>query len=503
VILCQVETGFDHFYGDMSTPLSLPADSNDALLVERSRAGDDKAFSRIVARYQSSVCALAYSATGSRSRSEDLAQETFVTAWQNLSELREPSRLRAWLCGIARNVIHGDIRRLGRQPTHAADALDAAAPIASAEPLPTAQAGSNEEKAILWREVGRQPESYREPLVLFYREHKSVESVAAALELTPDAVMQRLSRGRRLLQERMLEFVETTLERTNPGQQFTAQVTAALPVLVGIGPGVAASTAGSGGAVAKGGLLGTLLGVVAPLVGVFAALGVSWIDIRSAQSSRERRFIVRWTLALWLCTAGFVVALPVVGRWSYRSGLRGRTDWLATAPMVAVWFGFAMLACTLIVLMLRGRATLRRQLFAENQPAAATPRSIGSRVLVVVGMLTAVFWAPLFLAWSAGDYAVAGAIGAVVLLLCVVAGWIGRHQHSVEDEEKSGGWFVALCGLVFLGILNWRLEVWLASMQGVDLATMHQLLPPALVHGLSAIAVGWIGTLVWLTRPLR
>ena len=35
-------------------------------------------------------------------RSEELAQETFVTAWKALGDLDEPARLKSWLCGIAR-----------------------------------------------------------------------------------------------------------------------------------------------------------------------------------------------------------------------------------------------------------------------------------------------------------------------------------------------------------------------------------------------------------------
>jgi RNA polymerase sigma factor (sigma-70 family) len=68
--------------------------------------GNREAFSQIVSRYQSLICSLAYSATGSLGQSEDLAQETFITAWKRLRLLREPSKLRAWLCGIARNRIH-------------------------------------------------------------------------------------------------------------------------------------------------------------------------------------------------------------------------------------------------------------------------------------------------------------------------------------------------------------------------------------------------------------
>jgi hypothetical protein len=63
---------------------------NDAELVVESLSGNRDAFGQIVARYQSLVCSLAYSATGSLSQSEDLAQETFVAAWKQLADLREP-----------------------------------------------------------------------------------------------------------------------------------------------------------------------------------------------------------------------------------------------------------------------------------------------------------------------------------------------------------------------------------------------------------------------------
>jgi DNA-directed RNA polymerase specialized sigma24 family protein len=76
------------------------AEQNDVELVGESLSGNRDAFGQIVARYQSLVCSLAFSATGSLGQSEDLAQETFVTAWKKLSELREPEKLRAWLCGI-------------------------------------------------------------------------------------------------------------------------------------------------------------------------------------------------------------------------------------------------------------------------------------------------------------------------------------------------------------------------------------------------------------------
>jgi RNA polymerase sigma factor (sigma-70 family) len=178
----------------MTTRKMSTAGHSDAQLVERSLTGDRDAFARIVQRYQSLVCSITYNATGSLSVSEDLAQETFFAAWQQLAALREPSQLRSWLCGIARFRVGKEFRLRGREPIHAAQPLDAIHDPASPEPSPPAQAVSREEEAILWRALERIPDTYREPLILFYREQQSVERVAAELELSEDAVKQRLSR---------------------------------------------------------------------------------------------------------------------------------------------------------------------------------------------------------------------------------------------------------------------------------------------------------------------
>jgi RNA polymerase sigma factor (sigma-70 family) len=215
----------------MTTRAMSVAIPNDAELVGESLSGNRHAFGQIVARYQSLVCSLAYSATGSLSQSEDLAQETFVTAWKQLAGLREPEKLRAWLCRIARNLAYDTIRKQGREPSHAAELLETAHESPSPEPSPTERAISNEEREILWRSLEKIPEIYREPFILFYREHQSIEAVAQNLELTEDAVKQRLSRGRKLLHEQVLAFVEGALEKTSPGNFFTVAVIAALPLL--------------------------------------------------------------------------------------------------------------------------------------------------------------------------------------------------------------------------------------------------------------------------------
>src|SRR5262245_22698024 len=177
----------------MITHAAMTADEqSDTELVSRSLAGDRDAFSSIVSRYQTLICSLAYSRIGNLGQSEDVAQETFITAWKHLRLLREPAKLRSWLCGIVRNRIHKSLRREGHEPAHNAEALEMVDEWPASESLPSEQAVSREEEAILWRSLERIPESYREPLILFYREQQSIESVARSLERSEDAVKRRL-----------------------------------------------------------------------------------------------------------------------------------------------------------------------------------------------------------------------------------------------------------------------------------------------------------------------
>lgn len=205
--------------------------ASDERLVLSSRNGDRDAFARIVERYQSLICALTYGACGDLQTSEDLAQVTFITAWCELPKLQEPAKLRLWLCGIARNVTNNSFRQQQHTPTANAVDLDETADIPSDTPSPRDHVITKEEEAILWRALGELPPTYREPLVLFYRQHQSTAEVAEVLGLSEDAIHQRLSRGRAMLTERVAQFVDAALRSTGPTKTFTVAVLAALPVL--------------------------------------------------------------------------------------------------------------------------------------------------------------------------------------------------------------------------------------------------------------------------------
>lgn len=298
----------------MTTEAMQTTEFNDAELVAESLAGNREAFRQIVERYQTLISSLAYCATGNMSQSEDLAQETFVSAWKQLAKLREPARLRPWLCSITRFLISKEFRREGREPNHAAESLEAVDEWVSSEPLPPDHAISEEEKVILWRSLERIPEIYREPLVLFYREHQSIEAVAHDLELSEDAVKQRLSRGRKLLQEQFLAFVAGALKQTTPGKTFTLGVMASLPLLaVSAKAATATATATKGGAVAKATGAGAFLQTLAALSPILLLGGFFGFKMGgdARRSSRQRESVATFWRIVVGSLAAFVV-LPIL-----------------------------------------------------------------------------------------------------------------------------------------------------------------------------------------------
>jgi RNA polymerase sigma factor (sigma-70 family) len=264
---------------------------DDARLVQLGLDGNRDAFGQLVARYQSPICALAYSACGDISHSEDLAQETFIIAWRKLSDLKEPAKFKSWLYGIARNLINNAFRQQIRNPLAAAEPLDESLTTTATLSNPAGQAISKEEEGILWRSLERIPEAYREPLILFYREHQSIDRVAKVMDLSEEAARQRLSRGRKLLQEQVLAFVEGTLERTNPGQVFTLGVLAALPaMIISAKAATVGAAATKGGATATGaGVTGLLGAILCPLLAFLNLFRVWRLSHKSARSNRERK----------------------------------------------------------------------------------------------------------------------------------------------------------------------------------------------------------------------
>jgi RNA polymerase sigma factor (sigma-70 family) len=391
---------------------------NDADLVRESLAGNRDAFGHIIGRYQTLICSLAYSATGNLSQSEDLAQDTFVIAWRHLRDLREPAKLRSWLCSIARNLINHALRRLGNEPSYAAEPLESVRESHSPHPLPVERAISSEEAEILWRSLERIPEIYRETLVLFYREYQSVPVVAQALDLTVEAVHQRLSRGRKLLQEQVLAFIEGALERTKPDKKFTLGVVAALPLLAtGSKAAASAATAAKSSAIVKatgtGAFFEFVLKMLLPLAPILSMGGIFGYKMGgdTSQSPRKRQLVVTFwrvvvgSLAVFFALPFLLVlvraAFPVVPREELYGGL-------------TIWLGlmYAIVPSALILW-----AWKRRHRFLRQGNAAKEAEKIKRRP---------------FKRWVA-----LAMVGAACIMGLSLSDTLGRVQHLNTDQFRE------------------------------------------------------------------
>lgn len=98
-------------------------------LLAQAKQGDRQAFSEIVRIMMNPVTALTYKMTQDRDSALDLAQDTFVAAWENLSNFKGEARFESWLYRIATNKSLNFIKRESRK----AGDLDADSLIASSD----------------------------------------------------------------------------------------------------------------------------------------------------------------------------------------------------------------------------------------------------------------------------------------------------------------------------------------------------------------------------------
>lgn len=457
----------------------------DADLVSRTLAGDREAFNRIVSRYQILVCSLAYSRIGHLGQSEDVAQETFITAWRHLHLLRQPEKLRAWLCGIVRNRAKKCLEHEGRQPIHDAEPLELATNAAAPVALPSDETISQEEEAILWRSLKRMPELYREPLILFYREHQSIESVAAELDLTEDAVKQRLSRGRKLLQEEVQAFVENTLRRSTPREAFASGVLAALPVAAAPAA-TAAGVAGKSTLAAKGVLAAWLI----PFLGIFTGFGAQWLMVR-----REGSHVTNLRLILsWVFVVGFAVAGDIAVR------AAGETfhwsDPVFFAAMTGFWWFFAMCMATWIIPIYRhSQADARARATAPSSPPMSALRCAG----IVAGTHFMMFWGIIRLAWGEHDPSGAVIIAGLMTVLGAV-NFVAMRKHHGAALGPVYIQQLGSCAAMTLAIFNLRFDRWVASIYHISVAELHQRMPVWMVPALTLALLVWCVALMRMTR---
>lgn len=180
-------------------PTTSGAKPPDEILVKKTLSGDERAFGRLVERYQGLLMLVAYRRSWRGADCEDVVQEAFVRAFRALATLDRPDRFRSWLCRICSNVALDRVRR--RSPVASFDQdsglMRALPPGGGARP--SARAEADEERDRLIAAIERLPDTYQAPVVLRHVEGLPYREIAKRLGVREDALRKRIHRANEIL----------------------------------------------------------------------------------------------------------------------------------------------------------------------------------------------------------------------------------------------------------------------------------------------------------------
>jgi RNA polymerase sigma-70 factor (ECF subfamily) len=144
--------------------------------------GDRDAFEMIIRTHSRALFAIAYGILQNREEAEDAVQDALVKAWKSRWRVRDPEKLPAWLCMIARHRARDVFRR--RRPAPLLDPVT--------DPAGTDTAAVDRQ---LHSALAALPELHRSALTLRYFEEMDYESIEKLLGLTNGALRGILGRA--------------------------------------------------------------------------------------------------------------------------------------------------------------------------------------------------------------------------------------------------------------------------------------------------------------------
>jgi len=173
------------------------SDLEEAQYAARACAGDARAYAWLVTRHQASVHRYLVRLTGAPDTARDLAQDTFLRAFQAIGAWRPEARFRTWLFRIAHNLAMDHLRRARRERLFVP--IDGGLDVADPAPGPDARLETTQKARRLEAALAALPSAHREVLLLREIEGMSYEDIARALDLNLGTVRSRIARARAAL----------------------------------------------------------------------------------------------------------------------------------------------------------------------------------------------------------------------------------------------------------------------------------------------------------------
>jgi RNA polymerase sigma-70 factor (ECF subfamily) len=204
------------------------AEGDDQRLIEALRAGSERAYEELLARFQQPVYTLSFRLLNNPSEACDVVQEVFLKVFRNIDHFRGQSSLKTWIYRITVNEAHNARRWFFRHrrrevelDTDPREMRDWKETIADGGRSPFDVVLDREQAGIIEAALERINPVFREAVVLRDITDLSYEEIAVILAVSLGTVKSRILRGREALRDelagdlksrRQLRLVPTTAE---------------------------------------------------------------------------------------------------------------------------------------------------------------------------------------------------------------------------------------------------------------------------------------------------
>ena len=196
---------------------------NDAQLIQDTLAGDDEAFDVLVRKYQKSVHALAWRKIRDFHYAEEVTQDTFLRAYQNLSTLKKPHQFAGWLYVIANRLCINWLQKQksaiqSLEDTPMEEIEDASYTHYESERRKTA--ASEHRLELAKKLLAKLPESEQTVATLYYLGEMTTKEIGRFLGVSVNTITSRLQRARKRLQDDQEHLIKEVLG----GRQIPARL---------------------------------------------------------------------------------------------------------------------------------------------------------------------------------------------------------------------------------------------------------------------------------------
>lgn len=203
--------------GSPAPPPAPPASDSDLMLVERTVAGDQRAFELLVIKYQRRIRRLIARMVRDVDLVEDIAQETFIRAYRALHQFRGDAQFYTWLYRIAVNTAKKFLMELKRDPTVSESSLKSGedddetswhGSEPTTEETPESMLAAREIAATVDAAMEALPEDLRQAVTLREIEGLSYEEISEVMNCPIGTVRSRIFRAREAISAKVRPLLE-------------------------------------------------------------------------------------------------------------------------------------------------------------------------------------------------------------------------------------------------------------------------------------------------------